>query len=204
MSAPQRREVILDAALEEFARKGFHETSLEGVANHAGISKALIYEHFASKRDLHEALQGRYVHELLERLINATTTPGSPEVRLRAGVDAFLGFVEDNREPWRLMVRNPMESQVDTPVGQAQAEMAHAIAALARSDVPVTIEQTEGMAEAELRVELLAQQLVGAMRGLANWWDDHREIPRERLVQALMNFAWIGVERVMQGELWEP
>ena len=62
MAAADRREAILDAALEEFSVNGFHETSLEGVADRAGISKALIYEHFPSKRNLHEALLGRYVH----------------------------------------------------------------------------------------------------------------------------------------------
>ena len=79
MSAADRREAILDAALEEFSMHGFHETSLEGVADRAGISKALIYEHFRSKRDLHEALLGRYVHELLERVIGAIATAAPPE-----------------------------------------------------------------------------------------------------------------------------
>src|SRR2546430_8902005 len=107
MSAADRREVILDAALDEFSLNGFHETSLEGVADRAGISKALIYEHFGSKRDLHEALLGRYVHHLLEQVITAIATAAPPERRLHNSADAFLAWVEENREPWRLIVRNP-------------------------------------------------------------------------------------------------
>jgi AcrR family transcriptional regulator len=204
MSGADRREAILDAALEEFALAGFHETSLEGVAERAGISKALIYEHFPSKRDLHEALLGRYRHELLERVIGAFSRPGSAELRLRNGADAFLGFVEDNREPWKLMVRNPMDTDNMTGIGGGQGDIAHAIAALARGDVPQEVEDTQGADEASLRVEFFAQQLVGALRALANWWDDHREVPRLRLVQALMNFVYFGLDRNISGERWEP
>jgi AcrR family transcriptional regulator len=204
MSAADRREVILDAALEEFSVSGFHETSLEGVAQRAGISKALIYEHFPSKRDLHEALLARYRHDLLERVISALSAPGSPEGRLRSGAEAFFSFVEQNREPWRLMVRSPIESSDTTAVGGGQGEIAHAIAALARGDMPEEIEEQQGIDEARLRIEFFAQQLVGAMRALANWWDDHREVPRGRLVQAIMNFVYFGMERNLRGERWEP
>jgi AcrR family transcriptional regulator len=203
MSAPARREAILDAALEEFAANGFYETSLEGVADRAGISKALIYEHFSSKRDLHEALLARYRQKLLERVIG-TSSARTPELRLRAGADAFFGFVEENREPWRLMVRNPMEAGGEGGVGQRQAEMAHAVAALIHADTPQELEEGQTAEEADLRAELGGQQLVGAMRALANWWDDHREVPRERLVLALMNFCWTGLERVRRGDRWEP
>ena len=200
MSAADRREAILDAALEEFSVNGFHETSLEGVADRAGISKALIYEHFPSKRDLHEALLGRYVHELLERTIAAIATAAPPEERLRAGADAFLSFVEEYREPWRLMVRNPNDSGVEASVGRQQREIAHAIAALMQADA--TPEMEEEPDHGRFEIEMLAQQLTGAWRGVGIWWDDHREVPRERLLETLMDFAWLGLDRLSKGETW--
>ena len=201
MSAADRREAILDAALEEFAQNGYHETSLEGVAERAGISKALIYEHFNSKRDLHDALLGRYVHELLERFIGAIASAAPPEERLKAAADAFLGFVEDHREPWRLMVRAPADSGVAATVGQQQSEIAHAIAALMQADAPP--EMREAPDEGRFEVEMMAQQLVGAWRAVAIWWDDHRDVSRERLLATLMDLAWVGLERVSQGETWD-
>jgi AcrR family transcriptional regulator len=199
MSAANRREVILDAALEEFSSHGFYETSLEGVAERAGISKALIYEHFPSKVDLHEALLRRYRHVLLEKVIEGSSTPRTPELRLRSGADSFFAFVEENREPWKLMVRNPIES-----VGESQGQMAQAVAALIHADTPPEVED-QYPGEAELRAQMAGEQLVGAMRALAIWWDTHRDVPRERLVQALMNFAWVGMERLRGGERrWEP
>jgi len=70
--------------------------------------------------------------------------------------------------------------------------------------MPPEVEEQQGLDEAKLRIEFWAQQLVGAMRALANWWDDHREVPRGRLVQAIMNFVYFGMERNMRGERWEP
>ena len=202
MSAAARREGILDAALEEFSMNGYHETSLEGVAQRAGISKALIYEHFSSKRELHEALLSRYVHQLLERFISAIASAAPPIERLEAAADAFLGFVEDHREPWRLMVRNPADAGIDSPVGRQQSEIAHAIATLMQEDAPP--EMKDEPDEGRFRIEMTAQQLVGAWRAVAIWWDDHRDVPRERLLASLMDLAWIGLDRLSQGEMWEP
>jgi AcrR family transcriptional regulator len=202
MSAADRRETILDAALEEFAINGFHETSLEGVADRAGISKALIYEHFASKRELHSALLGRYVHGLLEKVFGAMATAAPVEDRLRDSADAFLSFVEENREPWRLMVRYPADSGIDSAIGEQQSEMAHAFAALMRGDA--TREMEEDPDRGQFEIEMLAQQLTGAWRAVAIWWDGHRDVPRERMLKMLMDFAWLGLDRVTQGETWEP
>jgi len=51
-------------------------------------------------------------------------------------------------------------------------------------------------------IEMLAQQLTGAWRGVGIWWDDHREVPRERLLETLMDFAWLGLDRLSKGETW--
>ena len=49
---------------------------------------------------------------------------------------------------------------------------------------------------------MIAQQMVGAMQSLADWWDLHRKVPKEEVVQAAMDFAWIGQERISQGQRW--
>jgi hypothetical protein len=51
-------------------------------------------------------------------------------------------------------------------------------------------------------VEMIAQQLVGAMQSLADWWDLHPNVPKAEVVQAAMDFAWIGQERISQGQRW--
>src|SRR5438477_59314 len=58
----------------------------------------------------------------------------------------------------------------------------------------------EGEADPEQAIAMLAEQLVGAVQALANWWADHQEVPREVLVDRVMDFAWIGLERLRAGE----
>ena len=58
----------------------------------------------------------------------------------------------------------------------------------------------EDPAERRRAIEMLAEQLVGAVQALANWWADHQEVPREVLVDRVMDFAWIGLERLRAGE----
>src|SRR4051812_4815239 len=106
MPAAQRREVILAAAEETFARCGYHGASLDDIAHGAGVSKALIYEHFSSKRELHASLLDDHVADIFRRL-EATAERGEVgEQRLRSGIDAFLGFVEEHRGAWRGLVRD--------------------------------------------------------------------------------------------------
>jgi AcrR family transcriptional regulator len=199
MAAADRREAILAAALDAFAAGGYHETSLDAVAERAGISKALIYEHFASKRELHGALTETYVHELLDRVARATAAAPPGERRLRAGVEAFLRFVEERRDAWRMLVRNVGDAEIAASLDRVMEEVSATI-----TEIMVADARAEGVDEpyVEMAVEMLAQQLVGAVRSLANWWDDHREVPRERVLEVLMDFAWLGMDRVSAGERW--
>jgi AcrR family transcriptional regulator len=201
MAAADRRVAILDAALDAFSASDYHETSLDAVAARAGVSKALIYEHFSSKRELHGAVLETYVRELLRRVMDATAAAEPGEQRLRAGADAFLAFVEERREAWRMLVRNPDDPDVADSVGRLQGEAGHVIAALMQADVPP--QRDEDPREAQLAIEMLAQQLVGALRALANWWDDNRKVPRDQVLGMLMEFAWLGFERLAEGERWQ-
>jgi AcrR family transcriptional regulator len=200
MSAPERREAILAAALDTFSSAGFHDTSLEQVARRAGISKALIYEHFASKRDLHAALLDTYIHELLARVTEAIAAASPGEERLRTGTEAFLRFVEQRRDAWRMLVRNIGDADVAAAFDRLMHEVAAAITVQMAADAP-----PEPPAEAipqEVAIEMLAQQLIGALLGLANWWDEHREMPRDHVLEMAMDFIWIGLEGIENGRRW--
>jgi AcrR family transcriptional regulator len=186
MPGPLRREAILAAAEEVFARRGYHGAALEDIAQAAGISKALIYEHFASKRDLHASLLEAHVEELFRRL-QAGAAPGQPgEERLRRGIDAFLSFVEEHREAWRALFRDAADPDVGAFVVRVQAQATAVIAALIAADP----EAPEG---GERAIEMHAAMLSGALQSLANWWHDHQEVPRAVLVDRAMDFCWVGL-----------
>jgi AcrR family transcriptional regulator len=189
MSAADRRREILEAAMAAFASRGYHGTSIDDIASAAGISKALIYEHFTSKRDLHATLIALQADELFGRLRASAALDREPDERLRGGVDAFLGFVEERREAWRALFRDAGDPELGEVVERVQRDATRAIVALMLAD-PAT------SAEAEREVEIVAHMLSGAVQALAGWWYDHPEVPREALVDRVMAFAWTGLERL--------
>jgi AcrR family transcriptional regulator len=200
MAAADRRVAILDSARAAFADAGFHETSLDAVASRAGVSKALLYEHFGSKRELFGAMLELHVHELIERINGAVASAEPGEARLRAGLEAFFGFVEERPGTWRIMFRNPGDPDVADSIHRLRQEVAAAIVQVMSEEAAV--KGLEGP-DLPLMVEMVAQQLVGAMQALADWWDANRKVPKSEVVQAAMDFAWIGQERLSRGERWK-
>ncbi len=202
LSAADRRTAILAAALEVFSERGFHGASLEDVAARGGVSKALIYEHFDSKRELERALLEMHVHELLGRVTAAIASADGEEERLRAGIEAFLAFVEERPVGWRLLFRNVGDPDIADAFAQLQGEVSRTIAALMVANAPPKFRTAEP--DFEQATEMMAQQLTGAVQSLANWWDDHRQVPRERVLEMAMDFTWLGLGRLGRGERWTP
>jgi AcrR family transcriptional regulator len=201
MSAADRRAAILDASRDAFADTGYHETSLDAVAERAGVSKALLYEHFSSKRELYVAMLEIHVAELIERIAGAIAQAEPGEARMRAGLEAFFGFVEERRGTWRIMFSNATDPDVAVRLERLRDQVAGAIAQLIGEEA-----ERRGLdfPKRGQLIEMIAQQMVGAMQSLADWWDLHRKVPKEEVIQAAMDFAWIGQERISQGQRWEP
>ena len=200
MSAAQRRGELLDAASEVFGRRGYHGASLDEIASTAGVSKALIYEHFTSKRELHAELVEQHAGEIFRRLQANTEAGATGEERLRGGIEAFLGFVEENRDAWRALFRDASDPEVTEAISRVREQAAGVVGALMAADIP-----REPGVSAKQRAqffEMQGQLLAGAIQVLAHWWTDHPSIPRETVVDRAMDFCWIGLDRVSQGELF--
>jgi len=202
LSAAARREVILTAAIDAFADTGYHQTTLEEVGRRAGVSKALIYEHFSSKKDLYGELLETYVHELLDR-VRAAVYPveEGPESRLAAGLEGFLDFVGERRDAWRLLIRNRAgDEDITALFDRLFDEVAGVIGVLLAEEMPAE-SLVEGVA-IEMVVQATSRQLLGAITFMADWWDEHREVPKEQVQAMIMEFAWVGLERAAGGERW--
>src|SRR5512132_300222 len=113
LTAEERRTGILDAALAVFSERGYHDASIDEIAGEAGVSKALIYEHFASKQELYADLIARNARELTLRLAGALVglELESSAARLAAGLDAFFAFVEERRDAWRMLFRDAADPE---------------------------------------------------------------------------------------------
>jgi AcrR family transcriptional regulator len=198
LSAEDRRSAILDAALEVFSRRGYHGASIDEIASAAGISKALIYEHFPSKKELHVSLLERHTQEIFVRLAQTADTKEPGEVRLRNGVNAFLEWAETHRDAFRLLFRDTFEPDVADVLERLQNQATGAIAALMASE-PALQAAPHDQADLALSIEAMAQQLSGGVQSLAIWWQSHPDIEREWLVDRVMDYAWFGLKRVRSG-----
>ena len=198
LPAEERRRAILESAQDVFAVSGYHGSSIDEIAQAAGISKALIYEHFPSKKDLHVSLLEMHVQELLGRLAAGADTGEPGDVRMRAGIDAFLGWVEERRGAFRMLFRDAVEPEVAEVLRRIQDQAVGAVAALMATEPAAPADESP---EARERgITMMAQQLSGALQSLALWWDEHPEVPREVIVDVAMDFCWLGLERVRDGE----
>ena len=181
--------------------RGYHGSSIDEIAQAGGISKALIYEHFPSKKDLHVSLLDMHVQELFDRLAVNAATPDPGHVRLRNGLDAFLEWAEERRVAFRMVFRDATDPEVADVVRRVQTQATAAVAALMATEpmAPAASEEAR-----ERGIHMLAQQLTGAMQSLALWWDENPEVPRKAVLDAAMDFCWVGLERVRDGEHASP
>jgi AcrR family transcriptional regulator len=203
LTAEERRTGILDSALAVFSEGGYHASSIDDIASEAGVSKALIYDHFASKQELYADLIARNARELTQRigaaLVGVEVESGS--ARLAVGLDAFFAFVEERRDAWRLLFRDVADPETATVVNRMLEQVT--------AEVTVLISQDPGAraldsAEDRRALRLLAEMLVGGTQSMANWWTSNPEAPREQMVAIAMDFAWLGLERLSRGERWPP
>ena len=203
LTAEERRTGILDSALAVFSENGYHASSIDDIAREAGVSKALIYEHFASKQELYADLIARNSRELTLRigaaLVGVELESGSS--RLAVGLDAFFAFVEERRDAWRMLFRDVTDPETATVVNRMLEQVT--------AEVTVLISQDPGArsldsAEDRRALRLLAEMLVGGTQSMANWWTANPEAPREQMVAIALDFAWLGLERLSRGERWPP
>jgi len=201
LTAEERRTGILDAALAVFSQRGYYAASIDDIASEAGVSKALIYEHFASKKELYADLIARNARELNQRVAGALVgvEVESGVARLATGLEAFFAFVEERRDAWRMLFRETSDPDTAAVVDRMIEQVTVEVTGLIALD-PGARALDEGGAEPALR--LLAEMLVGGVQSMANWWADHPEVSRTQIVEIAMDFAWLGLERLSRGERW--
>jgi AcrR family transcriptional regulator len=198
LSAEERRESILRAANTVFGQHGYELVRIDDVANAAGISKALIYEHFRSKQELYSELMNRAAIDLMGRIVAAATAPGvEGAARLQEGAKAGFSFVTEQPEAFQMFVRDV----TDPKVAALQAGLRRgAVAAMVGVMEMEPYETREGLERRHL--EQLAEMVVGGWYALADWWLRNRDADVEELISIVLSFMWLGLGRMQRGERW--
>ena len=103
LPAARRRSQLLEVAIDRFAANGFHRTSMEEIADAAGVTKPVLYQHFGSKRALYLELLDTVGAELLDQVTAGATAERDPYQRVLAGFRAYFRFVAARTSGFQLL-----------------------------------------------------------------------------------------------------
>jgi AcrR family transcriptional regulator len=183
LSATARRQQLLDVARRLFADLGFHGVSMDHLAETAGVSKPVLYQHFPSKRDLYVALVNDATDELESRMRLALEGTTDNRARVACAISAYFDFVGDRRFRLLLGTTELGDDTVRQMVDAAMEGVAGAIGALIAEDAGLDRRS--------------ADFLANAVRGLATegarWWMEQPGMDKDEAVRLLSRLAWRGL-----------
>jgi AcrR family transcriptional regulator len=166
LTAEQRRRAILAAAKHVFGVSGYHDATTREIAAAAGVSEALLYQHFPGKRQLFETLIRGAAEDLERRLREAE---GSPH----PGMAAFFDFVEAESELFRVFFRQALQADP-------------AFRGLYLSTALRLVRRPAG--EAQLSVAG-AHALAGMLSELALWWLEESTVGKQEMIERAERMA---------------
>ena len=183
MSATDRRRQVLDVGLEVFARHGYHETSMSALAAEAGVTKPVLYQHFASKHDLFEELLSETGDRLM-RAIEASEVEDTPRRRVEAGFRSFFRFFEERPAAFALLYGTSLAVDPDfrRDARRVRDTFAEYLAGLIQ-----TVDHESALA--------MAAGINGLSEGMIRHWM-HEEDPRpaEEMAALAARLAWGGLK----------
>jgi len=186
MTGLERREQLVDIGRGLFAERGVDGTTVEEVAARSGVSKPVVYEHFGGKEGLYAVVVDRETTVLLAGMTRALQQGGHPREMLERAALAFLDYVEEHTDGFRILVR-------DSPVGRSTGSFASLISDIAS--------QVEYLLAAEFKergfdpryAPLYSQMLVGMVALAGQWWLEVRQPAKAQVAAHMVNLVWNGL-----------
>ncbi|KNA90822.1 MULTISPECIES: TetR/AcrR family transcriptional regulator [Gordonia] len=189
MTGAQRRLQLIEVARGLFAERGFEGTSIEEIAQRAGVSKPIVYEHFGGKEGLYAVVVDREMETLLE-MITSSLSKNRSLYRIQQVALALLTYMEERTDGFRILVRGDSASSRDNAtygslLNDAISQVEHILAG-----------DFERRGFDPKLAPMYAQALVGMVSVTAQWWLDVREPSKEVVAAHLVNLCWNGLTRL--------
>jgi AcrR family transcriptional regulator len=182
----ERRTQLLDSALGVFVAQGYHAAAMDDIAERAGVSKPVLYQHFPGKRELYLALLEQQVDELADRVGQAMAGTDDNRTRVDGAVGAYFDFIDAEGEAFRLVFESDLrnDDEVRAVVDRGTRVCVEAIAEVIAADTGADPE----------RALLLASGLTGLAETSARWWLPRKgTVSREEAVSLMSALAWRGI-----------
>jgi AcrR family transcriptional regulator len=185
MTGQERRAQLLDVGRAVFAEKGYEPASIEEIAERAHISKPIVYEHFGGKQGLYAVIVDREVERLLGRITTALDAD-HPRVMLQQAAQAFLAYVEDEPQGFRILVR-------DAPIGSGTGTLASLLGDIAAQVEHILADQFKARGYDPKLAPVYSRALVGMVAVVGEWWLDVGKPGRDAVAAHIVNLAWNGL-----------
>lgn len=182
----QRRGQLLAAAQEVFVSRGYHATSMDDIADRAGVSKPVLYQHFPSKLELYLALLDEHADNLVRNVRGALQQSSENKQRVHLAMQAYFDFVDAQGDAFRLIFESDQRNDpaVADRMDRMEQECVVALAETIMSDTGVD----------KARAELLATGLAGAAEVAARKWvASGGVVPKAEAVDLISALAWRGI-----------
>jgi AcrR family transcriptional regulator len=195
MNRADREAQLLEVAEQTFAERGFKGVSMDEIAERANISKPVLYDHFGSKDGLLAAVVVRIRTEMRAAIEGAITgLDDDPDESLWVGLVAYFRFITDHLPSWKvLLAENALVGPVAAEVESLRRQQADLIAALAM------LQLGPG---SEIKSRVYAEAIIGSCERLVLLSQENLTLTPEALATHLLDFFWLGFERVRKGERW--
>jgi AcrR family transcriptional regulator len=180
---------LLEAALEVFVAQGFHSAAMDDIAERAGVSKPVLYQHFPGKLDLYVALLEAGRERLISLVREGLKSTTDNKLRVHATTSAYFSFVDESAGAFRLVFESdlPNEPRVRDLIDSANAEIASLICEVIAEDT--------GLSAGESM--LLASGLAGAAQTAAlHWLNDPGRLARDDAAALVARLQWRGISGV--------
>ncbi len=181
-----RRAQLIAAARDVFVARGYHAAGMDEIAERAGVSKPVLYQHFPGKLDLYLDLLHTYVDDLVRSVRVALASTPDNKLRVRAAVAAYFDFIDDAGQGYRLVFESDLlgEPSVQERVDRALQACIEAVAEAVITDSGLDLP----------RARMFAVGLVGASQVSARYWlDNDRPVPKHEAVAITSSLAWRGI-----------
>jgi AcrR family transcriptional regulator len=181
-----RRTQLLGAAQEVFVAQGYHAAAMDDIADRAGVSKPVLYQHFPGKLELYLALLDQHCELLVDAVRAALESTTDNKQRVAATMSAYFHFVEHESGAFRLVFESDLvnEAPVRERVSKAELDCAKLISAVIAEDT--------GLGPDESMV--LAVGLTGISQVTARYWlSAGMPVPRDTAAQLISQLAWRGI-----------
>ena len=188
LSRSARRLQLMSAAKSAFVTQGYHAAAMDDIADRAGVSKPVLYQHFPSKLELYLALLNESADEMVRLVRVALGATTYNHERVDNAVAAYFTFVADNGQAYRLIFESDLRGQLEVEriVERATDDCISAITDTITADTGVDVE----------RARLLASGMVGLSQVSARYWlQQSPHVSRPEAIELLSTLMWRGISR---------